>query len=83
MVLSPKGPAGFRPVSTPNPDTGWKPMLMLQCSPAGQAIYGFSLSSVVYQLHPRLLVSVLAARTEVVLDLGALEINVVAPANKM
>jgi hypothetical protein len=56
---------------------------MLQCSPAGQAIYGFSLSSVVYQLHPRLLVSVLAARTEVVLDLGALEINVVAPANKM
>jgi hypothetical protein len=26
MVLSPKGPSEFSPVSTPNPDTGWKPL---------------------------------------------------------
>jgi hypothetical protein len=27
MVLARKGPLGFSPVSSPNPDTGWKPML--------------------------------------------------------
>jgi hypothetical protein len=28
MVLARKGPLGFSPVSSPYPDTGWKPMLL-------------------------------------------------------
>ena len=27
MVLARKGPLEFSPISSPNPDTGWKPML--------------------------------------------------------